>query len=96
MEILSLLQDQPADFRITVGFTPQWLRENRTAVLMAGNTQSTFGINHTRRFACSIVADDLELEAPGQFVIADDFQTFGLLLVTDEEPILKQGTLRSR
>ena len=69
------------DLRVRIGLQPQRLRKNRPMILMTGNAQCAPRIHDLRRPSGRIVLHDLEFEASQRFVVADDFDDAGLLLV---------------
>ncbi len=57
---------------------------------MAGKTHHAGGIDHLRLATGPVVLDQLELEAAGGLVVADDLEHGGFLLVADVEPVLEE------
>jgi hypothetical protein len=83
-------EQQGSDLRIGVAFVPQRAREDRRAVLVAGEAQRAGGVNHLRLAARPVILDQLELEATGCLVVTDDFEHRRLFLIAEVEAILEQ------
>ncbi len=91
VEIVATGGEQGGGLRVGVGFVPQGAREDRRAVLVAGEAQRAVGVDDLRPAAGAVVLDQLELEAAGRLVVADDLEHRRFFLVADVQAVLEVG-----
>ena len=78
------------DRRVGVCLAPERPREDGAVILVTGDAHRAFGRDRSWPCALAIVVDELELEASGRVVVADDLEQRCARLVADVEAVARK------